>query len=333
MENDEITKKNNELLAELQKCTAGSPQYQRLVAAIVENNVSLVHYIANRGFLDRRYTSDCDDLIAEGLFGLFHAVKSFDSAKEIPFGNYAAITIKGFMLNYLRKQRRHKARSLEDSVIPNQEGDKLKIGNTIASPVDFVTDIVENDEKERQLTWVRTNLDRLTPLQQRVLINQYLLGEKTLGRNALAKKFNYWPTSVSAAKDGAIAKLRKMYYRDYPAENEIKEQAEQETAIELTPTEKIATKEKLKTLILTKLAPQQQMAMLCKFYSPSKKTNQQVAQEMKMTKGAVELNIIKASKRLCTLYNRSQDQQQLTSKAVRNILKSGIETNVSERER
>ena len=102
---------------------------------------------------------------------------------------------------------------------------------------------------------------------------------------ALAKEFGCTKSNISAATNKAIKKLRKIYAASHPEEIAIKA----ETA--LTNEEKIKLKAVLKNLIATELAPIQKKTMLCKFYSPTPKTNEQVAQAIDSTPQTVAFNM------------------------------------------
>ena len=65
--------------------------------------------------------------------------------------------------------------------------------------------------------------------------------------------------------------------------------------------------------------------MLCRFYSTTKKTNQQVAQELDSTKANVNTNIQHATKKLYKLCGSIKDKKQL-----KNILEFRIEANEKE---
>lgn len=67
---------------------------------IVERNIKLVTYIAKR----YRYSFpklELDELISEGLYGLFQAVKRYDKKKEVQFQTYAQFWIKKYVRNYV----------------------------------------------------------------------------------------------------------------------------------------------------------------------------------------------------------------------------------------
>ena len=147
----------------------------------------------------------------------------------------------------------------------------------------------------------------------------------------IAKKLDCTRQAISQADKGAMIKLRKLYYESHPEGMEMNQIEIEQEEIELTREEKIEAKEVLKNLILTELTPQQKKTMLCKFYSTTRKTNQQVAQETNLTEPNVRGRIRSANKKLCAIYNGIKDQKHLTSKALKDILKFQIEEPEKER--
>lgn len=323
MENQEYNQRNNKLFEELAKYSKDSKEYQEIVAEITQNNVRLVTHVAKRyfRFIKKSNMLSSDDLISEGYIGLLNAIKSFTLEKGVHFASYAVPCIKNKIFNHLKQERGLKTCSLQDT----QYGDKQPLENTLASPVNVEIDFAEKDETDRQMAWIRENLDQLAPLPKKVFIAKYLSGESKLASVALAKEYDCTRQNISDAEKRAIKKLRKMYYESHPEEIEPKEEE-----IELTREEKIEAKQVLKDLILTQLAPQQKKSMLCKFYSTGEKTNKQVAQEINLTEANVRGRIRTATQKLSTLYNGFQNQKQLTSKAINDILQFQIEENGKE---
>lgn len=315
MENQEYTKRNQELFAELAKYPEDSKEYQKIVSAIVKNNVRLVTSVAKKYLpVIKSTTISLDDLISEGCFGLMEAVKPFKLEKGVTFATYAVYRIKGHILDYLRREiRRLTNYSLED----DKDGDERKIEDDLLSPVNIEEDFAEKDERNRQMAWIRKNLDQLPPLQRDVLISRYLSGE-TMTNEALAEKFGCTHQNVSAAERKAFKKLRKIYYASHPEEIKTKE------AVELTTEEKIKLKEVLKNLIATELTPMQKKTMLCKFYSATEKTNEQIAQEFDSTKKYISHHISMSYKKLCTLCDSIQDKNHLKSILEFRTAESGI---------
>ena len=305
MENQEYTKINHELFTELVKYPKDSKEYQKVASAIVKNNVGLVKSIAKKYFPRIKSTTlSMEDLIAEGYFGLLEAINAFKLEKSAPFASYAILCIKNRILKRLRREVRHmRVDSLED----DKDGDKQKLKDVLESPVNLEEDFAKKYETDRKMAWVRKNLDQLTPFQRDVLIAKYFSGETMLTSEELAKEFDNTQRNITDTEHRAVKKLREIYYESHPEAMETKE------AVELTNEEKTALKEVLKNLILTKLPPQQKRIMLCKFYSETEKTNDQVSLEIDLGKYDVSRRISTSFKKLCKLCDSIKDKKHLKS--------------------
>ena len=309
MENQEYNKRNQELFAELAKYPENSKEYQDIVAKIVKNNEPLVKYAAKRfSPMLKSTTLNSDDLISDGYFALLKAIKEFK--RESAFSTYAMYYLKGDILRHLSREVSHITYSLED----DKDGDNQKLKDDLVSPVNMEEDFVDQDETDRQMAWVRKNLDQLTPFQKQVLTASYLSGERMLKtQKALAKEFGCSQANISFVTNQAIKKLRKIYDEYSPEE------------IELTNEEKIKMKEVLKKLIAAELAPMSKKTMLCKFYSPTKKTNGQVAEEIGTTRPTVDVLVGRSCKKLCTLCDSIKDIKHLKNILEFRIAESGKE--------
>jgi len=77
-----------------------------------DENVGLVYYVFNKFY--QRYRNIEDDLVQEGLMGLWKACQTFDSLRGTEFSTYAVVVIKNAMGMYVRKMnRRPKEYSLD----------------------------------------------------------------------------------------------------------------------------------------------------------------------------------------------------------------------------
>ena len=318
MENQEYTKRNQELFAELEKYPENSKEYRDIVAAIVKYNEPLVKFAANRA---KRYyspmlkstTLNSDDLISDSYLGLLKAIKTFKfKGKGDFFAGYAVHAMYNSIRIHLRKEARNIAYSIEDA----KDGDKQNLKDDLVSPVNIEKDFAEKDETNRQMAWVRKNLDQLTPLQKQLLISRYLSGEEmSKTQRALAKEFGCSQAYISEATSRAIKKLRKIYDESHPEEIELEEGTE----------EKIKLKEVLKNLIETELTPTQKKTMFCKFYSPTPKTNEQVAEEIGSTQQNVAAYVSASYKKLRTLCDGIKDTKHLKNILESRIVESGKE--------
>ena len=297
MENEEIKQRNDELFTALKKYSENSPKYQHVVSEIVKNNQRLVQSIANK-YYQMDPTLSNDDLISEGYYGLLRAIKFFEPGKGA-FSSFAVPCIKNSIRHFLKYEKRYQKLLLKDDQRVYKDGDKQKLDDTIAAPFNLEEDVIKQDETDRQMVWVRNHLDRLKPNQKEVLIAKYL-SEKALKGKALAEEMHYSHTHISRLEDSAITDLQKMYSEEAAITKEEK-------------AEIIKLKEVLKDLIATKLAPQQKMTMLCKFYSATQKPNHQVAQELNLSASGVINSIKAATKKLCTLCDSIKNENQLKS--------------------
>ena len=165
MESQEYNKRNQELLAELAKYPENSKEYRDIVTKIVKNNEPLVKSVVKRyAPMLKSTTLNSDDLMSDGYFALLRAIKVYKE-KGATFTTYAMYYIRGDILKHLNREVRHITDSLED----NQDEDEQNLKDNLVSPVNMEEDFVDHDETNRQMTWVRKNLDQLTPLQKQVL--------------------------------------------------------------------------------------------------------------------------------------------------------------------
>ncbi|MGL4730166.1 MAG: FliA/WhiG family RNA polymerase sigma factor [Clostridium sp.] len=70
---------------------------------IVEQYIPLVKYIASRIIMGKTKYVEYEDLVSYGMIGLMDALNKFDESKGMKFSTYAAIRIKGSMIDELRK--------------------------------------------------------------------------------------------------------------------------------------------------------------------------------------------------------------------------------------
>jgi RNA polymerase sigma factor for flagellar operon FliA len=86
---------------------------------IIINYLPLVKIVAGRLAIGLPHYVDKDDLISNGFFGLLDAIKRYDNQRDVKFETYAAVRIRGAILDSLRAQDwipttiRQKARQYE----------------------------------------------------------------------------------------------------------------------------------------------------------------------------------------------------------------------------
>jgi RNA polymerase sigma factor FliA len=97
---------------------------------IVVMNLSLINYIAERMAVSLPQSVESDDLKSLGILGLIDAIGNFKAEKQVRFTSYAALRIKGSIIDGLRsldwvpRSVRKKARDLEK----NLQGLEVELG-------------------------------------------------------------------------------------------------------------------------------------------------------------------------------------------------------------
>lgn len=111
--------------------------------SLVNNNINLVYYIANKLFKSNNIPrNEEDDILSEGSIGLVKAAKSYDSNKGVKFSTYASKCIQLQMLYYIRRVKRHWYLPSLDDKISNE----LVLGDMILdNSIDIVESLIETD--------------------------------------------------------------------------------------------------------------------------------------------------------------------------------------------
>lgn len=73
-------------------------------AALLTQNVGLVHHVARKLANHLSTAADLDELVSAGSLGLIQAADSFDRSRGLSFSTYAVPRIRGAILDELRKQ-------------------------------------------------------------------------------------------------------------------------------------------------------------------------------------------------------------------------------------
>lgn len=82
-------------------CAAGNLAARQ---AILQENLSLVHFVAKQLSRNLSADADPDEMVNIGALGLMAAVESFDESRGLAFSTYAVPRIRGAILDELRRQ-------------------------------------------------------------------------------------------------------------------------------------------------------------------------------------------------------------------------------------
>jgi RNA polymerase sporulation-specific sigma factor len=148
--------------------------------------------------------ADKEDIIQEGLIGLYKAIRDFDSNKTSSFKCFADICITRQIITAIKTATRQKHIPLNSYIslnkpIYDEESDRTLL-DIIAS--NFVTDPQELIVSKEKLEHIERKIDELlSPLEQKVL-TQYLSG----------KSYQYIAASLgrdSKSIDNALQRLKR----------------------------------------------------------------------------------------------------------------------------
>lgn len=87
------------LFEQLARLEPGTAEHARVRGALIEANLPLVRYVANRF---RSRSEPMEDVIQVGTIGLIHAIDRFDLDREVQFPTFAMPTIIGEIRRYFR---------------------------------------------------------------------------------------------------------------------------------------------------------------------------------------------------------------------------------------
>ena len=148
--------------------------------------------------------SERDDMIQEGLIGLYKATKSFDAQKQNSFKTFANLCIERQLITALKTSNRQKNIPLNSAYSLNQaaydENDEMAVmeildTKTIEDPLDTIT-------KKEYYNSIETKIDESLSDFERSVLYYYKLGKSYA---SIAEKLNTKVKSV----DTVIQRIRK----------------------------------------------------------------------------------------------------------------------------
>ena len=138
---------------------------------------------------------DSDDLIQEGMIGLFKAVRDYDSAQEASFGTFAQICVTRQLYSAIRASRRKKHLPLNsyislydnEEISEEKESDLIQIQNIASTnnPEDLVIHKESEDSFMNELEGNLSELERKV-LYLHLLGTDYRTIAKLLGKSPKA---------------------------------------------------------------------------------------------------------------------------------------------------
>ena len=164
---------------------------------LMEKYKGLVRQKARAMFL---IGGDTDDLIQEGMIGLFKAVRDYQPGREAIFATFAGVCIDRQLYSAIQSSNRQKHIPLNSYVSLNQEEEGSPIWElSVENPESIVID----QENARDLQ--QKFMGCLSPMERTVL-DLYLRGE---GYVEIARILNKSPKSIDNALQRIRSKIRE----------------------------------------------------------------------------------------------------------------------------
>ena len=162
---------------------------------LMEKYKELVRYKARAMFL---IGGETDDLIQEGMIGLFKAVQNFQPDKDTSFQTFATLCIDRQLYSAIQNSNRQKHMPLNSYISLSEEEQEDIEGNWMESPEAIIIDQESTRALEQEIQKV------LSPMENKVL-NYYLRGYNYI---KIAKLMDKTPKSIDNALQRIRGKIR-----------------------------------------------------------------------------------------------------------------------------
>lgn len=165
---------------------------------LMEKYKGLVRQKARAMFL---IGGDTDDLIQEGMIGLFKAVRDFQPGREATFAIFARMCIDRQIYSAIQNSNRQKHLPLNSYVSLNQEDESSPIWElSVENPEEIIIDQETTRDLQQKIS------DYLSPMENKVL-DLYLKGE---GYVEIGRILGKSPKSIDNALQRIRAKIREV---------------------------------------------------------------------------------------------------------------------------
>ena len=167
---------------------------------LLEKYRNLVSMKANKFFL---IGAENDDMIQEGMIGLYKAIQSFDLEKNNSFKTFANLCVERQLITAIKTSNRQKHIPLNSSFSLNREAyedDDTSLFEIIDSKV--MEDPLETITKREYFESIENKIDKKLSSFERQVLDRYIQGESY---EVIAKKLETPVKSI----DNAIQRIRK----------------------------------------------------------------------------------------------------------------------------
>ncbi len=207
LDNDNFSQMKDEDLIELIKA-GNKPALEHLINRyknMVNIKVSKYYMIG----------AERDDIVQEGLIGLFKAIKSYQPDKQNSFKSFAGICVERQLITAIKTSNRQKHMPLNSYISLNKEAYEndddsttnlmdILDANVIEDPLDMIA-------KKEYYQIVEKNIDKSLSDFEKKVLNCYIQGESYI---QIADKLDTPVKSI----DNAIQRIRKKAIKELPNE-------------------------------------------------------------------------------------------------------------------
>ena len=170
---------------------------------ILEKYKNLVNIKVSKYFM---VGAEKEDVVQEGMIGLFKAIKSYNSEKQNSFKSFANICIERQLITTIKSSNRQKHiplnsyLSLNTAAYDNNEDDSVELIDTFNS--NTIEDPLETIMKQEYYNEVETAVNKNLSKFEKQVLDRYLKGESYV---KIAEKLDSPVKSI----DNAIQRIRK----------------------------------------------------------------------------------------------------------------------------
>ena len=177
---------------------------EELIRDLREGNLAVLEYLLDKykGMVRKKARAlflvggDTDDLIQEGMIGLFKAIRDFRQERDTTFRTFASLCVDRQLYTAVQNSLRQKHLPLNSYVSLNQDGPEESLeGVHMESPEDILI------RREQDIALLQELEEILTPMERRVL-SLYLSGDSY---QEIAGIIGRTPKSV----DNALHRVRR----------------------------------------------------------------------------------------------------------------------------
>lgn len=176
---------------------------EEALSYILEKYKNLVNIKVNKYFM---VGAEKEDVVQEGMIGLFKAIKSYNSEKQNSFKSFANICIERQLITTIKSSNRQKHiplnsyLSLNTAAYDNNEDDSVELIDTFNS--NTIEDPLETIMKQEYYNEVETAVNKNLSKFEKQVLDRYLKGESYV---KIAEKLDSPVKSI----DNAIQRIRK----------------------------------------------------------------------------------------------------------------------------